>query len=348
MKNHLLTPLTLGTLSLALASGCGASSDAGQTSTSAGGSSAGGDNNAGTSATTVAGGGDPANVGGNSSLSVGGASAGGNQGTGGTSVPSATGTLGLACSPVGTLACNGINQRLTLVCGASGKWETNQTCNVATQVCDPRPGSTQGTCQEQDPVCATQTPGVQYCEKFAEWACDAWVMKAGKVRDCPIGACFDGKCVEATGCSTAWNFLSCSSDCPSLLDPSTRCGSQGVDVSTPPTDGSSGSAIVHRSYADAVPPTGDVSSCPTRRFFNINPMGSRNAYVMVRVQSPWKVSWDFLLLGCAFDAPGTTCETVNTANDGITIYTDDPTAPAANVYIQASPTDQHECPANSN
>jgi hypothetical protein len=275
--------------------------------------------------------------------------AGGNAGNGGTSVAAATGTLGQQCSTPGTLACNGLNQKLTLVCGGSNTWQVNQTCNSATQVCDPRPGSTQGICQEQDALCATAPPGQQICNNSAEWICDAWAMKATKVRNCPYGACSNGKCIEATGCLTEWNFLSCSSDCASVLDPSTRCRSAYVDVSAPPTDGVSGSAIIYQSYANA-PPVRSNASCSTRHYFTILPMGDPNAYWRVQVTSPWLISLTGTQTNCTESYPSASCIVLppnpftGSSTAELSVYTDNANAQPVNVYIEASATEPAACP----
>jgi hypothetical protein len=342
MNNHAIITGAIGIAALAAA--CGSNSDVGGNGGNAGvggnatGGESSGQSGAGTSASNSGGAGGVAN-----------SDVGGNAGTGGTSVAAATGTLGQPCSSPGQLACAGINQKLGLVCGANNTWQTNQTCNSATQVCDSRPGSTAGTCQEQDPVCATQTPGVQFCNAFAEWTCDAWGMKGTKVRDCPIGACVDGKCVDATGCSTASNFVSCASDCPSMLDASTRCSGDIVNVSKPPTDGNTGSAIAHQTYANAIAPDNNTS-CPGRRYFRVAPMGYPDAYLYVRVSSPWKITTTLVLHGCSDVPGGETCVVLDQKYDGptiysgITVYTDDANAPDANVFVQASPVNQYTCP----
>jgi len=333
MKNHALALSVLGIVSLVFASGCGSSSNTSVTDANklGGSSSIGGTGNTGIGTN-----------GGSSTTVLGGtSSSGGNQGTGGTSVPAATGTLGQSCSPAGTLACNGINQRLTLVCGASGKWETNQTCNVATQVCDARPGGTQGTCQEQDPDCATLGPGARFCSGTSAATCDAWGLSATRVT-CLTGVCADGKCIDSTGCSTASNFLSCSSDCPSVLDPSSRCKSDGyVDLTGLPSNGPKDSAIVHLSYANAVAPD-NISGCATRRYFTIFPMGDYRGYTVARVASPWLVVTNEMLTQCSSVALVATCLWDMTIP--FTVYTDDPNAPPVNVFIESSTSVALTCP----
>jgi hypothetical protein len=145
------------------------------------------------------------------------ADSGGSQTNGGTGADGTVRTLGQQCNTPGSLACAGISQQDTLVCASNHTWQPDRIC-ASTQVCDPTPGSTQGTCQAQDPLCATAPAGQQFCSGYAEWICDTWAMKATKVRDCPIGAWFDGTCADPSACLTFGNFLSCTDDCVSILD----------------------------------------------------------------------------------------------------------------------------------
>jgi hypothetical protein len=329
--------------------GCGASSDAGANSKGGSGNTAvgGSANIAGGAGGGQAGGGGlslggtGATVGG-SANGGNGSTAGGSTGTGGTSVVASTGTLGQQCSTPGQLACAGINQKLTLVCGGSNTWQVNQTCSSATQVCDPRPGSTAGTCQEQDPLCATATPGVQFCNAYAEWICDAWAMEATKVQDCPIGACANGNCLAATGCLTEWNFLSCSSDCTSVLDTSARCSTNIINVAGDPTGGLTGSAIVHQSYANSI--AVGKTGCLNRKYFYVSGVGYPNGYERVQVSSPWLISRSTAQLDCISNYPGTSCEILQPGANDFTIFTDDPAATPANVYMQASASTPPACP----
>jgi hypothetical protein len=133
-------------------------------------------------------------------------------GTGGSVPVGEVGTLGAQCSPPAALACAGYFQKVTLVCGASGTWEVNQTC-PGTQVCETHPGLTVGTCQEQDPDCAGPSPGAAICVGHAAYQCGADNVTKAYVAYCP-GACTDGACDDAaTACPTIAEFTDCSDDC---------------------------------------------------------------------------------------------------------------------------------------
>ena len=82
---------------------------------------------------------------------------------------SATATLGDPCTTPGALACNGKAQKLQLLCDGS-KWVANGTC-PGQQVCDPRPGPTQGSCQDPAPGCGDKSPGQAYCDGVVRHMC---------------------------------------------------------------------------------------------------------------------------------------------------------------------------------
>jgi hypothetical protein len=314
---------------IVVAVGCGSSADAG--ANGVGGSTAG--------------------VGGSSAVG-GTAAAGGNAGSGGTTV--AEGTVGQHCSTPGTQACNGLNQKVTLICDASNTWQVNQTCDGATQVCDPRPGSTQGTCQEQDALCATAPPGQQVCSNYAEWICDAWAMKATKVRDCPIGACFDGTCADASGCLTFDPFLSCTDDCPSIdtaSPPHDTClVTNQLTQDYVPASNLPQSVIIHETYANAHElMNGTQSDCPLRKFFFIYPLldytPRPQVWLRIQVADSWRISTSGVPTKCSDGAPGSTCLIYQPwYGVSLSIYTDDPNAPPANVYVEASESELPACP----
>lgn len=61
-------------------------------------------------------------------------------------------SLGASCSAAGTLGCQGIGQKLQLLCDGT-KWISNGVCS-GDLICDPRPGPTLGSCQ---PPCGKST-----------------------------------------------------------------------------------------------------------------------------------------------------------------------------------------------
>lgn len=123
------------------------------------------------------------------------------------------GVLGQRCSPPGKLACAGHYQKLQLVCGASGTWQTNGTCS-GQQICDTRTGITAGTCQDAAPVCAGHAPGYKYCNGSAVYECNADALVSSLSITC-TGACVDGGTCnnDAAPCPTGTDWSSCAKDC---------------------------------------------------------------------------------------------------------------------------------------
>jgi hypothetical protein len=72
--------------------------------------------------------------------------------------------IGTPCSTAGALSCQGVAQKLQLICDGT-KWVSNGTCS-GEMVCDPRPGATLGTCQA--PVCRA---GTNTCDGATLKAC---------------------------------------------------------------------------------------------------------------------------------------------------------------------------------
>jgi len=61
--------------------------------------------------------------------------------------------LGSPCSKAGELGCQGVGQKLQLLCDGT-KWTSNGVC-AGDLVCDPRPGPTLGSCQTPPPACTS-------------------------------------------------------------------------------------------------------------------------------------------------------------------------------------------------
>ena len=317
--------------------GCGASSDGGANAKGgSGNSTVGGSANIAGGAGGGEAGGGGLSLGG-SGTAVGGSSAvGGTQGAGGSSVVAATGTLGQPCSTPGALACNGINQKLTLVCGASNTWQTNQTCNNATQVCDPRPGSTAGTCQSPDPECLANSPGVLFCKNGVGYACDAWGMTSVPQDSC--FACLDTGCVAATGCPSGSNVHSCASTCPpfdSTVCASGSATSASLYAALTTDAGYVQSAIIHVPGYSAL-----GTSCGTNRRFWILDAPLTTVDVRVRVPAGWFVvamyPGDTIVSSICLAAGTAQCLVANPAGGAsrLVVYTDNPSANETNISVE--------------
>jgi hypothetical protein len=127
----------------------------------------------------------------------------------------ATGTLGQLCDKAGALACNGKAQKLQLLCDGS-KWIANGTC-PGQQVCDPRPGPTQGSCQDPAPGCGDKTPGTGFCD--------------GAIRH----VCSDDLLTEtSTTCkSAAFCAAGSGSECATCVDGDSTCDGPSLKVCAP-------------------------------------------------------------------------------------------------------------------
>jgi hypothetical protein len=124
------------------------------------------------------------------------------------------GVLGDPCSPPAALACAGNFQKVTLICGASGTWEVNETC-PGTQICDTRPGLTQGTCQDQHPDCIDHEPGYRFCVDNNVHECGPDNLDQPEVEQC-TGACEDGVCYNECPASSQL-IANCVDDCGGVL-----------------------------------------------------------------------------------------------------------------------------------
>jgi len=102
---------------------------------------------------------------------------------------SATSTLGSPCSTPGALGCNGHAQKLQLLCDGS-KWVSNGVC-PGQQVCDTRPGTTAGSCQDPLGVCVGKTPGASFCDGAVRQTCGPDLLTL-----------ISHPCVDAEHCAT--------------------------------------------------------------------------------------------------------------------------------------------------
>jgi hypothetical protein len=119
----------------------------------------------------------------------GGAGAGGSAGGGPTGQ---IGVVGAPCDSPGALACAGNYQKLGTVCGVSGMWEPNQTCEAG-QFCDSSPGPNAGLCAAPAPECADKMPGDRFCTGRSLTQCGLDTLTVELVEECQFG-CFDGAC----------------------------------------------------------------------------------------------------------------------------------------------------------
>lgn len=121
--------------------------------------------------------------------------------------------LGAACESPGRLACAGAHQKLTLVCSAGGKWETNQTCPSG-QFCSSTLGADVGICKAPEADCAERQPGDAFCasDAYTLMQCDEDGIAPTEVEQCQAG-CVDGKCAPARSCPENIVY-SCDPGCP--------------------------------------------------------------------------------------------------------------------------------------
>jgi hypothetical protein len=260
--------------------------------------------------------------------SVGGAAGGA---TGGSGPTGQVGTLGQSCGAPGTLACAGNYQKLTLICGADGKWAAGQTC-TGNQICDTRAGVNAGTCQDQDPQCLGHEPGYKFCVGAAVYACGADNLSTVLVESC-TGTCENGACNNAADPCPASGII-CSSDCGG---PSAACTSDaGVcDVLWPTSN------IVGTKEVVRTPAATQACACSSgRKYIQLASRGT--SAVKVTAPAPW---WLFAVPSVP-QSLGDTCTTTDapqclvvqgvatTYLRQIAIVTDDPAAPVRNVTFE--------------
>jgi hypothetical protein len=358
---HIIEAVVTGTMLPVLIS-CGSGSDgtvsnaAGNSGmTTTGGSTSGGaETTGGTSGDSTS-----SSIAGQSQIggaSAGGAGAGGAVPTGGagnagggSGTSGAIATLAQPCTSPGKLACAGVLQTTALVCGASGIWEINQICANGT-VCDARPGATAGTCQTPDTDCVAAGPGVSFCHNYATWICDVAGMAATKTRDCPIGACINGACIEATGCPSLTNLISCTEDCTGLTGnlcvPGnyTEVAADAIPVRIDTTKVTQ--VVVHLSYAAGGDFTTGIPTCTAfsdRRVYVMATTGLANA----RAQSsaPWNVvTTKDTNFPCISVAPQQCTTRFGRSAGNIFVYTDEPNSPDANILVEYSDNSVPACP----
>ena len=136
-----------------------------------------------------------------------------NGGDGGATSPPDDPQLGGPCQRAGALTCAGAHQKLTLVCSAGRKWETNQTCPSG-QFCSSTPGPDLGICKAPEVGCAARQPGDLFCasDSITLMQCDEDAIAATQVQQCEA-RCVDEQCAAALPCPDNIVY-SCDPSCP--------------------------------------------------------------------------------------------------------------------------------------
>jgi hypothetical protein len=201
--------LALVLLAGALLAACGGSSSSTNSTGGSGGTrptAAGGNASSGASAGRV----DTGDAGEPSGANAGSGSSGGDGGA--RSLPDEP-QLGAACERGGALSCADAHQKLTLVCSAAGKWETNQTCPSG-QFCSSTAGPDLGICKAPEADCAARQPGDTFCasDSITLMQCDVDGITAAQAEQCQAG-CIEGACAPARPCP-ANIVYSCDPGCP--------------------------------------------------------------------------------------------------------------------------------------
>ena len=191
---HLVTSSTWGralcTFALVLSTlGCGRSEGEGSAAPGAGGTQSSSGGTSGHSGGTGGTGGTMPSDGGSSS-SLGGAPSG-RSGSG--TVIDGVARLGEVCLKAGQLSCAGTLQKLTLVCGASEKWEVNETCD-GDWICDTADGPNQGSCQPQLPECLGRESSGRFCEGRLVRECNVDNLRSEVIEECVV--CRNGACED--------------------------------------------------------------------------------------------------------------------------------------------------------
>jgi len=237
-------------------------------------------------------------------------------------------TLGEPCTKAGDKGCAGVGKPSTLICGSSLTWEEGSKCG-GTYRCDPRPGPTLGTCQEQSPDCAVAGPLSPTCTFATVYTCRANGMESVKTRVCETGTCEKGKCLEPTGCpGSPWKVISCTGECGTTTDGS--CGTDANNLLSLP-DLTTLDLVLHVGYQNGLDPATMAIACPktaTTRLVKFSIPNTYGARVRTMVAPPWRVKNGY----------NATCDYSGAAQctngNPVWLYTDDPNAPDANVHIE--------------
>ncbi len=332
-----------------LIAGCGGSSETKITQPAAGATSTAGTGGSTTaSAGGASAGASSGGTGGSTSGGSGGSTTGGSSGSAGAAGASsqAVGTLGTACASPGALACAGTYQKLTVVCGGDGTWQTNQTCPSG-QFCDSTPGPDVGTCKTPPQECADKMPGDTLCLDGDIQACGPDNVTLVVAEACEFG-CIDNACYvpsepgpddDPCPIDPASLILNCSDQCtqPDSECTTAACGETSETLLPVPTPAQGESYVVRT-------PSSPGSSCGCLSVaYEFQLLMDRADYPLsVSVAQPWLVDSD---TGpeSACSETGTQCRTLNPLADEVgvvRIFTKDLNAPARNVTVSGG----DQCP----
>lgn len=199
--------------------------------------------------------------GGHSDGNGGGPGEGGRPGEGGSTIGGSGIELGAACAPRGSLACAGRHQKLTLLCGATGVWEANGTCEPG-EFCQAGAGVDQGICLPEVEECRGEAPGAHVCLGDARRECGPDGVDSVLIETCDYG-CVSGMCREHAECMPGWKDCDAQPDCETnLMSSSAHCGACNKDCGTEPNANGScveGTCACSPGYADCT----DEAGCET-------------------------------------------------------------------------------------
>jgi hypothetical protein len=131
--------------------------------------------------------------------------------------------LGDACASLGALSCAGNQQKLKLVCGAKGSWESNGTCETG-EFCQTSAGPDLGICLAVVPECAEVSPGSKICKNGAVLQCGPDLVDTTLVEECTLG-CEGGTCRTEPLCETGKANCDATPDCETdIVNSAKHCG----------------------------------------------------------------------------------------------------------------------------
>jgi hypothetical protein len=310
-KSETSDPEPAGGTSPAGGSGNGSGGASGSPAT--GGTAQGGSSDAGTSGSSAEGG---SGAGGGSAGTSNGGSSGSGSGGGPTGV---VGTLGGECAPPGSLACTGNFQKVSLLCGADGRWAANQTCSTG-EFCDTTPGPNAGTCAPQAPECEGREPGTPLCLGKDLWECGPDTVTVVPKMECE-GSCRDGACSAADPCLD--DAIDCAGDCRGRDDLCWECGGPAYN------------STVRIGAAD-----GCAVTCGGTVLQRFTISTSTSVSSVARVSPPWRVvaTSEFFPDYCALNVDAQSCaETVagpDVNASYIIVLTDEPSPPPHNISVE--------------
>lgn len=131
--------------------------------------------------------------------------------------------LGESCLATGALACAGEHQKLKLVCGASGRWETNGTCGSG-DFCQTSSGVDAGVCLPEAEECRGKAPSANVCLGDELRKCGRDALDSSLVENCANG-CEAGACRTTAECKVGFGNCDAAPDCETDVTSSVlHCG----------------------------------------------------------------------------------------------------------------------------